>query len=81
MNKVCFFGSVTYGILVLRPGIEPTPPALEAWSRNHWTTREVPEQGFKQVKAQSYPVGSAPRRAPWGPGLFWVSYSTMLSPS
>ena len=25
-----------------RPGIEPAPPALEAWSLNHWTTREVP---------------------------------------
>ena len=30
-------------ILVPPPGIEPTPtPALEAWSLNHWTTREVP---------------------------------------
>ena len=29
------------GILVLRPGIEPIPPALEVWSLNHWTTREV----------------------------------------
>ena len=24
------------------PGIEPRPPALGAWSLNHWTTREVP---------------------------------------
>ena len=23
------------GILVPRPGIEPVPPAVEAWSRNH----------------------------------------------
>ena len=23
------------------PGIEPRPPALGAWSRNHWITREV----------------------------------------
>ena len=29
------------GILVLRPGIEPSPPALGAWSLNHWTAREV----------------------------------------
>ena len=28
--------------LVPRPGIEPRPPALGAWSLNHWTTREVP---------------------------------------
>ena len=31
-----------YGILVPGPGIEPVPPAVKAWSLNHWTTREVP---------------------------------------
>ena len=31
-----------FGILVPQPGIEPSPPALEAQSLNHWTTREVP---------------------------------------
>ena len=30
------------GILIPQPGIEPTPPALEAWNLNHWTAREVP---------------------------------------
>ena len=29
------------GILVPRRGIETTPPAVEARSLNHWTTREV----------------------------------------
>ncbi|CAM9420314.1 unnamed protein product [Rangifer tarandus platyrhynchus] len=29
------------GILTLQPGIKPMPPAVEAWSLNHWTTREV----------------------------------------
>ena len=28
--------------LVPRPGIEPGPSALGAWSIGHWTTREVP---------------------------------------
>ena len=28
--------------LVLRPGIEPRPPALGAQSLSHWATREVP---------------------------------------
>ena len=28
-----------YGILVPRPGMEPVPPAVEAQSPNHWTTR------------------------------------------
>ena len=30
------------GILVPQLGIEPMPPALEAWSLNHWTAMEVP---------------------------------------
>ena len=30
------------GILVHRPGIKPMPPAVEAWSINHWTARKVP---------------------------------------
>ena len=30
------------GILVPQSGIEPLPPALEAWSLNHWTIRKVP---------------------------------------
>ena len=32
---------VPCGILAPRPGIEPTPPALEAQSLNHWTAREA----------------------------------------
>ena len=32
--------------LVPWPGIEPGPPALEAKSLSHWTTREVPKFGF-----------------------------------
>ena len=31
------------GILVSQPGIKPMPPAVEAWSLNHWTTREAPQ--------------------------------------
>ena len=31
---------------VPRPGIKPGPPVLGAWSRNHWTTREVPAWCF-----------------------------------
>ena len=30
------------GILLPRPGIEPQPSAVKAWSPNHWTTREFP---------------------------------------
>ena len=38
------------GILVPQPGIEPVPPALGAWSLNHWTAREVPQLFFPQCE-------------------------------
>ena len=39
-------------ILVPRPGIEPVPPAVEAWNLNQWTAREVPTvSGLKQWKS------------------------------
>ena len=41
-----FFWSVPlharYWILVPQPGIELTPPAVETWSLNCWTSREAP---------------------------------------
>ena len=45
---------VAYGTLVPRPGIEPTAPAVEAWSLNHWTTREVPLPPFIQQGQQFF---------------------------
>ena len=44
-----------HGVLVPWPGSEPIAPAVEAWSLNHWTTREVPkgtslEAGFNILK-------------------------------
>ena len=36
-----------YNILVPWPEIEPEPPAVKAWSPNHWATREIPaHSGF-----------------------------------
>ena len=37
-----FFGCTSSGVLVPQPGMEPVPPAVEAWRPNHWTAREVP---------------------------------------
>ena len=38
-----FFGhTAKCGILVPWPGIKPVSSALQIWSLNHWTTREVP---------------------------------------
>ena len=47
--KIFFFGHVflvACGILVPQPGMEPMPPAVEAWSLNQWTAREVPKNNF-----------------------------------
>ena len=34
------------GTLVPRPGIEPAPLAVKAWSPNHWTAREFTSDSF-----------------------------------
>ena len=36
-----FFLATSRSILVSCPRIKPTPPAVEAWSLNHWTTSQV----------------------------------------
>ena len=53
------------GILVPWLGIEPAPPALEAWSLNHWTAREVPFFFFK--KNQGHPLPFYRLNWSWGP--------------
>ena len=37
------------GALVPQQGIKPMFPALEAWSFNHWTGRELPGLGFSHM--------------------------------
>ena len=41
---------IACGTLVSQPGIEPTPPAMEAQSLNkHWITREIPHTLFSSL--------------------------------
>ena len=42
------------GILVHWPGIKPAPPAVEAWSPNHWTAREFPLSFFLSIYRSIY---------------------------
>ena len=49
LKIIFFFGRKAYGVLV-GPRIEPTPSALEAWSLDNCTTREVPSQAFLSIK-------------------------------
>ena len=37
--------------LIPGPRIESVPPALEAWSLNHWIAREVPSPGLTSVSS------------------------------
>ena len=59
------------GILVPPPGIEPVPPAVEAWSLNHWTAREVPGQGSFYVNSFPNPTLSM--------GYRWVGWQSYLN--
>ena len=36
-----YFFAIAQGIFIPQPGMEPMPPAVEAWSPCYWTTREV----------------------------------------
>ena len=36
-------------------------PALEAWSPNHWTTRELPRSPFEKIKLLFFPSSSQGR--------------------
>ena len=52
-----FFLTAPHGMwdLVPQPGIKPASPALEAWSLNHWTTREVPKfQHILTIKSHTF---------------------------
>ena len=42
---VCVSSHAVWGILVLWPGIKSMPASVEAWSLDHWTTREVQDIG------------------------------------
>ena len=44
------------GTLVSQPGIEPRPPAVEAWGFDQWTTREVPLCLAYSTLSLDYPI-------------------------
>ena len=41
------------GILFLWPGVEPIPPAVQAQSLNHWTTREFLKLNSSNIRKQA----------------------------
>ena len=59
-----FFGHEAGRILTHWPGMEPTCPVLEAKSLNHWTTREVSQALFLELRPNC-------SRPPWAT-LSWL---------
>ena len=47
-------GCMVCRIIVPKPGIEPMSLALEAWSLNHWTAREVPITGILETRSVNF---------------------------
>ena len=45
-------------ILVPPPGIESVPPAVEARSLNHWTTREIPRNELILIAVYVHTISS-----------------------
>ena len=43
------FGHTTWHADLTQPGMQTVPPAVEARSLNHWTTREVPRVSLYQT--------------------------------
>ena len=62
--------AVPHRILVPWPGIEPAPPALEAWSLNDWTTGEVPWTAILKFLCMLYTrLTLGQEDSPGGPNL------------
>ena len=75
---VCFvFSFAARRILVPQPGIELAPPAVEAWSLNHWTAREIPKD---EVLKQGSVGTEAGRALEEGRRRAVGSISCLLSP-
>lgn len=56
-RHLVFFGCATWHLayLVLQPGIESESLAVRAWSRSHWTARELPQPIFWFTLYQTQP--------------------------
>ena len=62
---------MAYGILVPWPGIEPMPPAVEAWCLNDWTTRDVPDWVFLYPKCLAQPLAHSRSSI----NICWIKFS------
>ena len=68
-----FLGNVAHEILVSWLGIEPEPPAVEAQSLSHWTTREVPRFIFLLMNIQLFQHNLLKRLS----FLCWIAFTSL----
>ena len=47
---------MAFGTLLPPPGIKPVPPALEAWSLNHWRAKKVPTSNFQNNNGKLFKI-------------------------
>ena len=52
------FGHTTWHTDLTQPGMQTVPPAVEVWSLNHWTTREVPRISLYQTFGLTLSTGT-----------------------
>ena len=69
--------SVALRISVPQPGTEPMPPAMEAQSPNHWTTKEFPKQWFLLYVSFDIYVSNT-RFFLYGFWLWWHAWQFLL---
>ena len=72
------FGHSACEILVPWPGITPVPLAVEAWSLNHWITREVPQVYWinKWMDGVPFLCTKSPSETGLGPGTLCCNACT-----
>ena len=79
LSCFCFFGNATWhaGSYFPDQGSNLCPPAVEAWSLNHWTTGEVLENFFWKNRSPSSCLGS---KTIWSlPVLLFLGSPTRIS--
>ena len=78
---VCLFGQAACGILVPWPGLEPVSPALEGWSLNHLTTREVPKVSIVLMPRFTSQLQDVCWEWSYNSNSMWILKSTSISES
>ena len=75
-----FFFFFACGILAPWPGIKPVFTALEEYTLNHWTVREIPQEALEMSDAQEQPLKIL-KEVVWGEDGHWLFLTNCLGNS